>query len=147
MGFGPMLAENHNWPNEFMPYNSFAPSWDMWTPSDDVWYRIELLFKFSGTTGFQCFPRIYSVDGALLFDWLDFAQWGAPDEGTQTLEQTYSNPPSSYLACPSLAYFNDLSFGNNGPGGTLGGEWYIGDIKVVDGTNLQHDDPNPWVGI
>ncbi len=133
-----------------MPVNSTSPV-DWWDMPDNTWYRIELLVKFGGNNQYRLFPRYYAVnnpgvddDGSLLYDWEDFRAWEL--SGT-SLADFYGNPPTSgWKRSVGKSDFRTLSFGNNGSPQSGVGYWWVVDIKVVDGTNLEYDDAGAWVG-
>jgi len=150
--------------NSYHPSNGLQQKWMIGghtsgNPScpmePDVWYRIEMLFKWQSNNGFKWYCNVYNTSATLLWDSDDFESWD-DDVWLGTWIQSnnlYFDDSAAGHQDPNFRYgyygnCNCINIGNNGNAGASGeGEkfWAFSDYKVIDASDIEYDD-DPWVG-
>lgn len=98
--------------------------------SNGVWYRYEWMMEYVTPTTYRIHPRIYDLDGRLLFDEANFFQADYPQSGSDSLATWYAADLAFGFSDVALA--RNVGIGNEGPAGSAstGGYWYHADYAV-----------------
>lgn len=95
------------------------------------WYRYEWQMEYVSATETRVWPRIYAMDGTLLFDAGDFVN----DGGRYTLAEWYAAGGTITLAnggAPDPELARNFGMGNEGPGSSTAtlGYWYYARLAL-----------------
>ena len=98
--------------------------------SNGIWYRYEWEMEYVTPTTYRIWPRIYDMQGNLLFNASSYFQNDYPQSGPYSLTTWYAAGNTFGFSDVSLA--RHFGLGNEGPGGSTatGLYWYHAAVKL-----------------
>lgn len=98
-----------------------------------VWYRYEWHYEFVTATTYRAHPRIYDLNGTLLFDETSYVQndYGC-SAGTDTLAAWYAASSDNVFSHPAPEMARNFDIGQEGPAGDSASmeHWYLADVAL-----------------
>jgi hypothetical protein len=99
---------------------------------NERWYRYEWEIRYLTATSYRIYPRIYDMNGTLLYDYRTFFQNdNGSGSASKSLQTWYEVDNRSFgITNPTLA--RNFGIGNEGPAGSAdtGGSWYFASVAL-----------------
>ena len=95
------------------------------------WYRYEYEIRYLTARSYRIYPRIYDMNGTLLYDYRTFFQNDNNGTTSKSLQTWYEADNRAFgITDPNLA--KNIGIGNEGPGGSSDsrGYWYLASLAL-----------------